>query len=576
MAAIKKSKKGKTIAAICVVLVIAILAGVITVVAQNGKKPSVSLYTIGTNDIYETVNATGEISSGAVKEYKVGTVAVVKEVLVNVGDEVKQGDMLATFDTTSIDAQVKNLQSSYNQAKASYNETQASTNEASKNLAEVRKQIKSLEEEAQRVENSLANPTATTRRQYTTRPTTTRPSTEPSERPTRTTSTTTTTERVTYPSTVDGISDALTDLVSTITSLSDDIKTTNEITRVVMSAIAEEIQNGNLSSEAIAQAAGDAMAQAIRDGLIEETQLIIDSGLAVQMVETAVAGVDWAAIGSSFANSDNINLTSIELRLAAYYAQEQLYSVQSSKDILNAKKEVMDTAKDALDSVKEAQSQLAAGWTAAFDGTITACDIYAGEQISVLSGGMTLQNMENKVVTISLGEYDIKKIDVGMPASISTVYGKYTGNVISKAPVATGGSSASILDSVGSMAGISGLSSLTDQGAGVQVQISVDNPDEDIIIGFDADVEISVGEHTGVVTVPIESIILEKTGTYVYLYNEEEKTVTKTRIETGAISSSEYEVTSGLNVGDKIISAPQSTYTEDTFEVKVSDASKGK
>ena len=181
--------------------------------------------------------------------------------------------------------------------------------------------------------------------------------------------------------------------------------------------------------------------------------------------------------------------------------------------------------------------------------------------------------MNNKIVTISLGEYDIHKVKVGMPVKVTTAYGEYTGSVISKAPVATGGSSSSIMDSVGSIAGISGLSSLTQSGAGVEVQVSVDNPDEFIVIGFDADVEISVGDHTGITTVPSQSIILDKTGTYVFLYNEEEKTVTKTPIETGATSVSEYEVVSGIGIGDKIVNAPQSTF-EDSFEVRVSEQTK--
>ena len=99
--------------------------------------------------------------------------------------------------------------------------------------------------------------------------------------------------------------------------------------------------------------------------------------------------------------------------------------------------------------------------------------------------------------------------------------------------------------------------------------VSVDNPDENIIAGFDADVTIAVGDHQNIVTVPIESIVLQKTGTYVYLYNEEDKTVSKTLIETGAVSDSAYEVKSGIKAGDKIVSTPSSDDEEDTFEVKV-------
>ena len=65
--------------------------------------------------------------------------------------------------------------------------------------------------------------------------------------------------------------------------------------------------------------------------------------------------------------------------------------------------------------------------------------------------------------------------------------------------------------------------------------------------------------------------VLDKTGTYVYLYNEKEKTVTKTAITTGAMSDSAYQVTDGLKAGDKIVAAPSTTYKEDSFKVKVVD-----
>ena len=96
--------------------------------------------------------------------------------------------------------------------------------------------------------------------------------------------------------------------------------------------------------------------------------------------------------------------------------------------------------------------------------------------------------------------------------------------------------------------------------------------DENIIAGFDADVEIQTGQYLGVTVVPIESITLEKTGSYVYLYNDKDKTVTKTEIKTGAISDTAYEVTSGLKPGDRIVASPKTDYKEDTFKVKVVDS----
>ena len=559
MATVKKSNKKKIIAAISIVLVIAIIGTVIGVSAKSNKKETVSLTTIGTGEISESVSATGTVSAGTTKEYKVGAVATVKEVFVKVGDKVTAGDKLATFDTSALDSQRKQLSSTYQQAKKSYKQSVSDQKTAKKNLADVNSQIEDAQKQLEKLEReavtqatsrvTITFPSTTT----TTRPTTTRPTTAPTSA-----TTTTTTEPVTYPATVEGLVQALTDLVNTLNRLSNDIETTNALVRVVMQEIANQLENGNLDPERIAQAVGDAVAKAIKEGIIDETKLIIESGVAVDMIEAAVKNIDWSAVGSSIASSPNVQLATAQLNLAALYAQQKVFQLEASVDTVYAKKQVMD-----------ANAELEAGWTAAFDGTITACDIYPGETTSLLASGITLENLDSMVVTLSLGEYDIHKVKVGMPATINSAYGTYSGEIISKAPVATGGSSGSILDSVGSMAGISGLSSLTSSGAGVEVQVSVDNPDENIIAGFDADVTIAVGDHQNIVTVPIESIVLQKTGTYVYLYNEEDKTVSKTLIETGAVSDSAYEVKSGIKAGDKIVSTPSSDYKEDTFEVKV-------
>ena len=124
MATIKKSKK-KIVIPICIILVIAIVASSVAVVAKKNSGEEVSINTIATGDIYEKVSLTGEVSSGTRKEYKVGTVATVKEVFVSVGDEVKKGDTLVSFDVTQLNSQVASMQASYDSAKKSYNDAVA-------------------------------------------------------------------------------------------------------------------------------------------------------------------------------------------------------------------------------------------------------------------------------------------------------------------------------------------------------------------------------------------------------------------------------------------------------------------
>lgn len=671
MATVKKSNTKKIVwAVIAVILVVAIVITSV-VFAKNGKKTEVTLNTVSTSSITQTVSSTGQVSSGVKKEYKPGSVATVKKVYVKVGDKVRKGDKLASFDTSTLDSQVASLNSAYANSNASYQEAVQHQAEAAKQLSSINKSIAKTEKTLKKLQKAeqKKNTTATTvtQKQTTTAAaTTTRPNITMPTRPSATTTESTTkcehelgapykqnnyayhyatcskcgaaVQEVhsfaspvkvdnnihTYTCTKCGyvkkeahifesnslsatctvcgaqrttgfnetevkleialeelqpVFDSLKDLgeaskqiVELLTGLAKDLadiaKDVDDLTgtiTLVANTIMQQIASGNWSAEKIADAVGKSVTAAIKQGMIE----FIDSGAAVKMIETAVKSVNWKAIGRGIAESDNFGLASAQVQLAALYAQKEVYTITSAASTVNAQKQAKDAAKKAYDTAKDARDDLAKGWKAEFSGVITTCDIESGSQTTALSTGITLENMKKRVVTISLGEYDVHKVKEGMAATVKTAYGTYDGIVASIAPTATGGSSGSVLDSVGSMAGISGLSSLTDSGAGVECKIVVDHPDDNIIVGFDADVEIVTGIYNDIPCVPIESIVLEKEGTYVYLYDSEEGTVTKTKIETGATSDTSYEIKSGISVGDQIVATPQTDYEEDTFKVKV-------
>lgn len=569
MANVKKSKKKIIIPIIAVVLVIALgtTGGVFAV--KDKQKQEVTLTTVSPGAITETVSSTGEIGSGAKKEYKPASVATVKEVFVKRGQQVKKGDMLATFDTEQLDEQVASLQGTYDTSKKSYEDAVKAQKNAKANLKVVNSKIKQAEKNATAVNTqqvagledinipSISIPSTTT----TTTTTTERDHSLPSI---SFSSTESTTNSGGYTPDIAGAVAALSDLVTTITDLTDSIEDTNAALQLVLAVISEEMANGNFDADVIAEKVGEEVYKAIKKGTIE----FIDSGAAEKMIETAVRNIDYEALAKNISKDANLEQTSAEVQLVALYAQKEIYETAASGPTVAAQKQVMDSSKRALDAVKESQEALKAGWVADFDGIITSCDIEPNTQTTVLSTGITLENDKSRIVTISLGEYDVHKVKVGMTATVTTAYGTYEGEVTDIAPTATGGSEGSILDSVGSMAGISGLSSLTDSGAGVECEILVREPDENIIIGFNANVDIVTSESVDVPTVPISALVLEKDGAYVYVYDEEEGTATKTHIETGATSDTSYEIVSGVKPGDRIIEAP-GVYEEDTIKVKV-------
>lgn len=652
MATVKKSKK-RIIVPIAIVLVIAIIVTSIFIVRKVNGGEQVTLHTISTGDIYETVSATGDVTAGASRTYKVGTVATVKEVFVQKGDKVKEGDKLATFDTSNVDAQISKLQGTYTDAKKAYNTARSNQTAAKSNLAAVNKQINTLEKQIAKLQKR-ANTTTSKKKTTTKKHRTTLPTTVPTTRVTTTKETTAKAATYTVKATVlagqesygtvqvgnntagstsagkydEGadvvikavpvkdysfsgwydangtklksskqvtvqvrgnvqyiaqfektsttgaladLSDTLAEIADNIRDMTNDVDTMMQIMKTTADAISKALDRNITDSNAIANAVEKAIRDAISDGLINEDNLKVMGDVLAKSIAQAVKGIDWKSVAKDLTSTTDIQLTTKQLQLAALYAQSKMYAVEASDTAVSAQKSVMEGAESALTALQDANKDLQAGWTASFDGTITTCDLVAGEQTSLVNDGIVLENMNTMVVTISLSEYDNHRVKVGMPCTITTAYGKYEGEVTAKAPTATGGSTGSILDNVGSMAGISGLSSLTSSGAGVECTVEVKHPDENIIIGFEANVVISTGEYLGVVTVPTGSIVLDKTGTYVYLYNEKEKTVTKTAITTGAMSDSAYQVTDGLKAGDKIVAAPSTTYKEDSFKVKVVD-----
>ena len=545
MATVKKSKKKKIIWAVIAVVLVAAIVVASVVITTNKNKQQVSLNTIGVDTIVQTVSSTGEVTSGLKRDYSAGTIATVKEVFVKVGDSVSKGDRIATFDTSNLDAQVSNLAVTYNDAQTAYNTALKNQNDAKAQLASINSQIASLESSI----DSMAS--ANNKKKTATA--------SASKGEEQTYSVDYNSGVVTYADgTLGGITggtgdiqDQLKELIDNIKDLTGSIDKTNQLVQALVEELSKLGDNiENFDQDAFAQK----VAEAVKQGIVD-----------------AVEEIDWNAIVKEIASSNDVKLATAQVQLSALQAQKEVYSVLAKGTTVDAQKQLVNTSKSAYDSVLKAQKELDAGWTADFDGVITACSINSGSQTTALQTAITLENMSQRVVTISLGEYDVHKVKVGMKATVTTAYGKYDGEVASIAPTATGGSDGSMLDSVGSMAGISGLSSLTSQGAGVECKVVVDQPDENIIIGFNADVEIVTGTYDNVPCVPIESIVLEKEGTYVYLYDEDTQTVTKTAIKTGATSDTSYEITSGLSQGQKIVATPQSDYKEDTFKVKVVD-----
>lgn len=301
-------------------------------------------------------------------------------------------------------------------------------------------------------------------------------------------------------------------------------------------ALNNSIATGNVSSEAIQKAMKDILDAELAKGTITQEQY-------QNLMKTPELGADLSAM-------------SAQMELATLKMQRQIQEMNIGTNLTNTTNTLMKTTANAISSLRAQRDELAKGWTADFSGLITEVNVTPNADIPLLKAGIVLSGTDVLTAVITLGKYDIQKVSVGMPCKVSVVKGSYDGEVAFIAPTATGNSgTSSILDSVSSSMGISGLSSLSGGKDGLRCEVTIHEPDEKVIIGLDANVEIDLETKKDVVAIPVECLKSDKESKYVFVYDQSGKKVEKRAITVGTNSDLYYEVISGLKKGDKIASS---------------------
>ena len=112
--------------------------------AQQAAAQQVQTFKLEKGDLRRTLSVSGSIQSTQVTEVAAAQTYPVAEVLVSEGDVVAEGDVLATLDTTDLDAQIKVQQEA---VAAEKRQNELSVSQAQRRLEDARNQ-KAIDEEA--------------------------------------------------------------------------------------------------------------------------------------------------------------------------------------------------------------------------------------------------------------------------------------------------------------------------------------------------------------------------------------------------------------------------------------------
>ncbi|MNO67423.1 putative efflux system component YknX [compost metagenome] len=164
---------------------------------------------------------------------------------------------------------------------------------------------------------------------------------------------------------------------------------------------------------------------------------------------------------------------------------------------------------------------------------------------TIQQAAVTVQNVANLKVTLSLSRYDAAKVTIGQDAVIKNNGKEYKGKVSYISPTAEVAKTS------------------TSGEANLSVDINITDVNPELKIGFEADVDILLNEAKNVIKVPTESLKTDKTGKSVIYIVEDNKAVEK-EVTKGIQSDTEVQV-EGVTTGAKVILNPTDTIKDGTL-----------
>lgn len=189
------------------------------------------------------------------------------------------------------------------------------------------------------------------------------------------------------------------------------------------------------------------------------------------------------------------------------------------------------------------------GITADFDGVVMELSAVEGATVTEGMQLLTLANSRELKVSFDASKYDLEKLELGQKASVTISGNTYEGE-ISK---------------------INRMAQMNASGTPmVGVEIHLTDPDDKIILGLDAKIEIYTHKAENALLVPVEAVNADKSGDFLYV--EENGVVVKKPVICGIASDIYTEILEGIDENARIIISSYTSVEEGMSVVAVPTA----
>lgn len=524
----QKKRKNKKVIILCSVLAVVVLAVVAYMIFKPEEKLAVSTVEVTKQTINETLDTTGTVSTASEQSFTLMNKVKVKTVNVKEGDVVKAGDVLATFDVSSLETALNEKENNYEKALAAYNKAKNSSSSASGKISSTKKQIAELEKEIETLKAKTS---------------TTKPSSAKNDSGVK-------------------VSD---DLVKRF------IKIAKRFGVEYDEATARKVLTSILS-------AGSSTSDI--SGLLDNLGTIAGGS----------GSFDMSAFAQMSGGSSA--LINAEMSLVQLKAQLATLELQSNDTYLSVYKTVYENAQSEYQKALTQTNEMKKGWIASEKGLVSEVNIKVGETvetqtvvdgkdvdissiISSISSGIDVSKMISSffgsdkvgikvlnyplVADISLSKYDVLDVSVNQEVSVKSANNEiHEGRVSYVGAVATSTGSSLDLNSIMSGSGSSST---------IPAQVTIEDGDKSFIVGTDVDISIITDTQENALVVPVEAIIIDGSDVYVYAYNKDKSTAVKKKVTLGISNDTYYQVLSGVSEGDVLIK--NTSGLEDGAKVKL-------
>lgn len=516
---LKKKKKLPNWVIIPIIGGIVVVAVVVSQFTSKEKKAggTVEVVEVARGDVKEIYNVSGTVDSEKKKVFYSPVNAPISQLRAKVGQAVKAGDLLVTFDTADLEknnqkAQM-DLQSAVNTNQSAREQADRSASEAAKAAAEaqaaadaaraqaeqqiaaVEAQISAKSQQMSALEQSVQNELAANQ----------------------------------------ALQPQLDQWNAQKTANADRIS----VLYSEVGSLREQINSGNISE---AEKAELEMQISERSREIEEK-------------EGANAALDAqiAQISSQMQTASQQAYAQVQQELQALQAQaEQLragISVEKpgtsipdtslTQGQINNMAITENLAELAVLSAEELMAKARDGIKADFDGVIS--DVKVMEGGAAVAGGelFTLVSNQDVNVRLEIPASDFDKVEIGNRAVVKIGKYKYNGVVESLDKIAVPNAKGNPV---------------------IGAKVKIENPDENIYIGVAAKLTMTVAEEKDILYLPNENVNTSTEGDFVYVVQN--GVVKKKAVELGITSNSKVEIKSGLKEGDQVVADTFGTIKE--------------